>query len=178
MSRFWATTIVLFLLLNGSPTSYAQNDVCNDVAEIPRIECRSLIALYESTNGPGSNWSQAAGWITNYSPCNWQGIACKDEHVSHIDLAGITLDGTLPPELGNFSRLDHLSLAGNDETSGVTLHGSIPSELGKLTNLRSLSLYGPFTGNIPAELGNLVKLEYLFYHETTCKALSRLNWAI
>lgn len=146
--------IIAFVLLSVTSTVKAQNDICNSVTEVPPIECHSLIALYERT--------QAVGWMTNISPCSWPGIACKDGHVTHIDLIGLNLNGTLPPELGNFSKLDHLTLAGTNDPNKTTSHGNIPPELGKLTNLQSLALYGPFSGNIPSELGNLVKLRYLF----------------
>ncbi len=34
---------------------------CADVAEIPQVECEALVALYNSTNGPG--WT--------YTPTGW-----------------------------------------------------------------------------------------------------------
>jgi hypothetical protein len=64
--------------------------------------------------------------------------------------------GTIPPELGNLTKLKELVLYHNQLT------GSIPKELGNLTNLNWVSVFhNQLTGNIPKELGNLAKLEGL-----------------
>ena len=73
--------------------------------------------------------------------------------VTGLDLAGLGLNGRIPPELGNLTNLEHLNLSYN------TLTGSIPPELGKLIDLRMLGLAGnALTGPIPPELGGLDNL--------------------
>ena len=72
-----------------------------------------------------------------------------------LDLQG-SLIGSIPPELGNLSRLRTLELNG-----GLT--GPIPPELGNLSNLGRLELrWNNLTGSLPTELGNLSKLTVLW----------------
>ena len=55
--------------------------------------------------------------------------------------------GTIPPELGELTRLGLLVLSGNELT------GSIPAELGDSRTLEGLYLYGnDLTGCIPSAL--------------------------
>lgn len=64
--------------------------------------------------------------------------------------------GEIPPEIGNLSNLEWLSLA------NLQLSGEIPPEIGNLSNLTHLYLYSnQLNGEIPPEIGNLSNLEYL-----------------
>ena len=70
-----------------------------------------------------------------------------------LNLGTNQLTGSLPPEIGNLANLTHLMLNVNQLT------GEIPSEIGKLTNLEGLGLaYSQFSGEIPPEVGNLNNL--------------------
>ena len=88
--------------------------------------------------------------------------------------------GTIPPEIGNLTNLEHLSIQGDDippELGNLTnlqflsffvtglanekAPDEIPPELGNLTNLEYLHLSGRLAGEIPPELGNLTNLEHL-----------------
>jgi len=63
------------------------------------------------------------------------------------------LSGSIPPELGNLSKLQLLWLYSNQ------LSGSIPAELGGLSNLTDIIVSAnQLSGSIPAELCNLTKL--------------------
>ena len=127
---------------------------CASVNQIPSAECQALVALYNSTNGP--NWADNSGWLASNNPCNWLGIDCTDDHVSHINLLYNQLTGILPPELGSLSHLRVLALWVNQ------LHGPIPAELGNLTELVSLEMsVNQLTGPVPTELGDLTKLQTL-----------------
>ena len=127
---------------------------CASVNQIPSAECAALVALYNSTNGP--NWADNSGWLASNNPCNWLGIDCTDDHVSHINLLYNQLTGILPPELGSLSHLRVLALWVNQ------LYGPIPAELGNLTELVSLELsVNQLTGPVPTELGDLTKLQTL-----------------
>lgn len=146
---------------------------CNQVSGILQEECEVLVTLYHSTNGPvwGSNW------LTNNTPCSWNGIYCEDGHVISLLLGGENFIGILPTQIENLSRLRTLQII-NSQLSGSLpaeignlehltglilydnqLNGSIPPEIGKLNNLWTLGLGGnEFTGQLPSELGNMVNL--------------------
>lgn len=132
--------------------------VCEDVS-LSEIERDALVALYNSTDG--GNWDYNLNWLEG-DPCfnSWHGVTCEkkwdDETgkevttVTDLSLSYNNLNGSIPPELGNLTRLNYLDLSDND------LSGSIPGELGNLTDLYSLWLQrNSLSGNIPEELGNL-----------------------
>lgn len=113
----------------------------------------ALVALYESTNGP--QWNTR--WDLRRPMSAWESIQLDEEgRVMSIVLISNRLSGTLPPELGNLSKLKYLWLAHNQ------LHGTIPIELGKLSELRELALHhNHLSGGIPVELATLSKLTSL-----------------
>ena len=128
---------------------------CDGVSEIPHPECEALVALYNSTNGPG--WANQTGWLATNTPCSWYGVMCETGHVMRISLAWNQLNGAIPAELGNLANLRWLNLYSNQ------LSGAIPAALGNLANLRRLHLnYNQLSGAIPVELGNLANLQELF----------------
>jgi len=128
---------------------------------IPAAEREALIALYNSTNG--DTWSNHGGWKTPPlhtdgfavpgTEGSWSGITLSGDNVYSIDLTRNDLRGSIPPELGNLSKLQYLYLGSNQ------LNGRIPPELGKLSNLVTLQLYyNQLSDSIPPELGNLGNL--------------------
>ena len=140
--------------LNFIGTVETQNPNCITQTDIPQLECETLVALYNSTNGAG--WTNHTNWLQTNTPCSWYGIHCAGGHVTEITLHGNNLSGSIPAQLGNLSYLTGLWLYDNQLT------GSIPPELGNLTNLTELALYiNQLSGPIPLELGNLTKLEWL-----------------
>jgi len=75
---------------------------------------------------------------------------------SFLNLYEKSLTGTLPTELGLFTRLNMLYLWNNQ------ISGNLPSELGLLTRLTSLLLYSnQLRGTLPTEIGLLTKLTSL-----------------
>jgi len=140
---------------SGTATSsVASGFDCAGVNQIPSAECAALVALYRSTNG--SNWADNDGWLATNTPCTWSGITCTRDHVSHISLFYNRLTGTLPPELGDLSRLQVVELWVNQ------LRGPIPAGLGNLSELISLDLSNnQFTDPFPVQLGSLTKLQNL-----------------
>jgi hypothetical protein len=153
---------------------------CNG-ATMPVAECQALVALYNSTNGPG--WTNNAGWGVDENPCDWVGVGCTDgDHGSVLSLLfhNNGLNGPIPPELGNLTQAHLIDLYGNQLTGPIPpelgglvslrwlhlglnqLTGSIPSALGGLSSLERLSLWdNQLSGPIPPELGNLSNLEWL-----------------
>ncbi len=155
---------LLVLLSTGQPGSIAAGTIavqspafaCDGVSEIPREECEALVALYNSTNGPG--WSHNDGWLTSSTPCSWYGVTCVyfGHWVGGLDLGNNQLRGAIPPALGNLAKLMLLNLVNNQ------LRGAIPPALGNLTELSDLHLSGnQLSGAIPSALGNLTKLQGL-----------------
>ena len=83
------------------------------------------------------------------------GICYSIENTTEISEHGGII-GEIPPEIGNLTNLENLSLYNNELT------GSIPSEIGNLSNLNSLNLsFNQLSGNIPPEIGQLSNLTYL-----------------
>ena len=130
-------------------------------------DCRTLLALRDALGSVG--WSAAtpitywAGvslnrriWIPRTEPDR------SDARVTRIAFGGGPearhFGGPIPPELGQLSALESLTLA------GVGMTGPIPPELGKLTRLRELFLTwnSELTGPIPPELGQLTNLAHLY----------------
>ena len=141
----------------------------------------ALIALYNATDG--DNWKDNTNWLSNKPLKEWSGVRINGQgRVDMLVLHENFLSGAIPPELGNLSHLQALSLYSNRELSGSIppelgnlsnleilflsdnqLSGSIPPELGKLSNLERLFLVGnQLSGSIPPELGKLSNLERLF----------------
>jgi hypothetical protein len=63
------------------------------VTEIPQSECEALVALYNSTNGPG--WLDNTNWLETTTPCSWYGVLCSGGHVYDVDLSSNQLSGTI-----------------------------------------------------------------------------------
>lgn len=126
-------------------------------AAIPAQERDALLAIFLSTNG--SSWTASSGWQgAAGSECQWLGVRCTsgDTNVEGIFLGENNLTGTLPPQVGVFSRLTAFELHGN------RIGGTLPSQIGSLAALNRLSFFSNrFSGSIPRELGNLTNLTYL-----------------
>ena len=112
----------------------------------------ALEALYRATDG--ANWTNKSGWLTSAPLGDWFGVQTNDAgRVTRLDLRENGLDGNLPSEIGQLSKLQILFLYEN------RLSGAIPPELAALTELTHLEL-GPnqLTGRIPPWLGQLTEL--------------------
>jgi hypothetical protein len=130
--------------------------------QISTTEYNALVALYNSTNGP--SWTNRAGWLDPAAP-QWHGVTVvgvqydgsgnvsQTGWVALISLTNNGLVGTMPTQLSQLSKLEHLELARNQ------LSGNIPPAFGQLQNLQRLYFYDcKLTGGLPAELGQLTKL--------------------
>uniref|UniRef100_A0A7N0T4E0 Protein kinase domain-containing protein n=1 Tax=Kalanchoe fedtschenkoi TaxID=63787 RepID=A0A7N0T4E0_KALFE len=105
------------------------------------------------------------------TPCNWLGVLCVDGNVHMLNLNGLSIHGTLVPELGKLAHLRVLVLSKNHfsgfiprelgdlpmlellDLSNNELSGWIPAELAGIQLLKQLLLFGnPFEGGVPVEL--------------------------
>ncbi|WP_127340755.1 PKD domain-containing protein [Flavobacterium cupreum] len=131
----------------------------------------ALIALYNSTNGAGwANTQQGKGvWaindpnavITSWNPdtnTGWYGITTEPSgRVTGLYLESNNLNGTLPSQIGQLSKLYSLTIKSN-LLSGT----NIPAAIGQLQDLLVLDLgNNNLSGSIPIELGQLSKMVYL-----------------
>ncbi|KAJ8558178.1 hypothetical protein K7X08_004944 [Anisodus acutangulus] len=76
--------------------------------------------------------------------------------LASFNLNGNNFSGSIPPSIGNATKLTFLDLSNN------ILEGVIPEEIGKLTQLEYLSFYNNnINGTIPNQISNLQKVWYL-----------------
>ncbi|KAF1875655.1 hypothetical protein Lal_00006285 [Lupinus albus] len=96
-------------------------------------------------------------WNPNDSdPCKWLGVHCVDGKVQTLDLNGLSLEGTLTPELGKLSYLKSIVVCKNK------FSGTIPKEIGDLGKLELLDLReNNLSGSIPAEIVTMLPLKRL-----------------
>ena len=173
----------------GRQTARASTAVTVIISEraVLAAERAVLTAFYDATGGPG--WTNSTNWKTAAPLDQWYEVTTDAEgRVIALNLDENELTGSIPPELGNLTRLEFLHLNNNGLTGTIPpelgnlsrlrwleldqneLSGTIPPELGNLSRLRWLEL-GPneLTGTIPRELGNLIYLRdlHLYYNELT-----------
>ncbi|KAK4432293.1 LRR receptor-like serine/threonine-protein kinase EFR [Sesamum alatum] len=126
-----------------------------------------------------------ASWNDSLHFCGWSGVTCGRLHqrVTSLNLADLSLVGTLSPYVSNLTFLKGINIELN------TFHGKIPQEIGGLFRLRHLNLtnnsfsgeipanisgcsslvliklgWNRLTGSIPSQLGTLPKLERVHLH--------------
>ena len=124
---------------------------------------RCLSHLHQSLSDPSGglrNWTKAAF----SAPCegffsHLQGVTCNNGRVYKLALPGLSLGGTIPPELSNCTNLQSLDLSAN------ALSGAIPPELSALLNLAVLNLSSnALSGAIPRELASCAYLNVIDLH--------------
>jgi hypothetical protein len=124
---------------------------------------RCLSHLHGSLSDPGGglrNWTKASF----SAPCDGflshlQGVTCNNGRVYKLALPGLSLGGTIPPELSNCTNLQSLDLSAN------ALSGPIPPELSALLNLAVLNLSAnALSGAIPRELASCAYLNIIDLH--------------
>ena len=158
-------TAAIFFLAGGYswealpaiPTSFPATTTSNAACPVTcqTSDSLALVAIYNATQG----WNWTNTWNLNSPVCTpWFGVELdEDGYVVELQLNMNNLTGALPPEIGNFSRLEDLQLDNN------SLTGTIPSVLGNLSALKIAFLDDNlFSGNIPSEIGNLPNLQILY----------------
>ena len=114
-------------------------------------DCEVLLGLRDRLAG-----NRGLNWSADIPIAQWDGIVVGDAGVKTLELGDSELTGVIPPELGQLSQLEWLSLYNNG------LRGMVPPELGQLSQLEWLDLSGNvLIGSIPPALGRLSQLEWL-----------------
>ncbi|XP_075475655.1 uncharacterized protein LOC142508671 [Primulina tabacum] len=102
--------------------------------------------------------SSLASWNPDTSHCTWRGVTCDATggHVIALDISGLSLTGTLSPNVGHLRLLLNLSAADN------YLSGPVPLQISEITNLRNLNLSNNvFNLSFPPGLYGLKNLQVL-----------------
>ncbi len=144
-------SIILIILVSAS-LSFSQQSLRKTFAtgSISQ-DSLALVALFNSTNG--ENWKRNTNWMSGKSLNEWFGVTVNEGRITEIELYNNNLDGPIPSEIGNLTRLSRLILDRN------RLSGIIPPEFGNLISLTKMSLdNNHLSGSIPSEFGNLVNL--------------------
>ncbi|CAN6291230.1 unnamed protein product [Urochloa humidicola] len=124
---------------------------------------RCLSRLHQSLSDPSGglrNWTKKSF----SAPCDGffshlQGVTCNNGRVYKLTLPGLSLGGSIPPELSNCTNLQSLDLSAN------ALSGAIPPELAALLNLAVLNLSAnALSGAIPRELASCAYLNVIDLH--------------
>lgn len=103
---------------------------CNNVTEIPKKECKALVALYDSTDG--ENWVDSSGWKATNTPCDWYGVDCRNKHVTGLTLENNNIKGAISKKFFKLRKLESIVLSYND------LNGTRLNNINKLKNLEIL----------------------------------------
>lgn len=151
------------LTLSTDRTAQTKADVasfsCNDVSDVPVIECEALVELYMSTNGVEweneKDCSKIDCWLVSTKVNDWFGITVdiNTNHVTYIELNGNGLSGEIPETISDLQYLIELCLTGNN------VYGTLPESISQMTSLEKLSLdYNSLSGSIPESLSLLTKL--------------------
>jgi len=175
----WGLTLGFLLILCSLPGARGQAEfVCTDVTTIPLAECQALVALYDSTTGPG--WVDNTNWLVDLNPDEWFGVTVESGVVTHLVLPGNGLSGIIPSDLGSLTGLVELDLRSNQLSGEIPLtladlsslaylylndnqlSGPIPLQFGTLSSLAHLHLSdNQLSGAVPPQLGNLTNLTQL-----------------
>jgi Leucine-rich repeat (LRR) protein len=135
---------------------------CKQVTEIPTAECKALIALYESTDG--ANWENNTGWNVTNTPCSWNGVTCKNGHITSLSLGDNKLKGSISAKFFKLKKLKILKLSDNE------LNDTSLKNFKKLKSLKTLWLNNcQLSGKIPNSLMKLKKLSELDLNDNCLK---------
>lgn len=134
--------VVSVTALITPPPAAAQSGCTIDGTAVASLasqaQCDALLALFNSTNGPG--WSSSDGWGTGTDPCTWEGVACSDDAhgvcsladstcrgagITEIVLVSAGLQGSIPPEIGALEYLQLLDLSGNSLTGTLPMRSIV-----------------------------------------------------
>lgn len=141
---FGFSVFLSLILFSGTPVCWSLND-----------EGTLLLAFRLRINydpfGVLESWNP-----NDESACLWRGVHCEEGKVQMLNMSGLSLEGTLAPELMKLGHLRALVLYKNH------FSGAIPQDIGELRALEVLDLRdNNLGGKIPAEIGRMQSLKHL-----------------
>ena len=92
--------------------------------------------------------------------CAWSSVTCNEDGFVNSLSLDYGWGNNLPAEIGDFKHLKKLHLIYNSSLK------ELPPEIGNLTELEELSLFGSRVESLPREIGNLTELTYLDTEDT------------
>ena len=106
----------------------------NTQTDFPDTERTALIALYDATDG--ADWKIDDGWLGDGALDRWLRVTTDENgQVTSLDLGSNQLNGKLPAELGNLSRLELLYISDNNLT------GALPQRITGISGLKSFHFH-------------------------------------
>ncbi|XP_044961764.1 probable LRR receptor-like serine/threonine-protein kinase At3g47570 isoform X1 [Hordeum vulgare subsp. vulgare] len=152
-SSLFRVTILLTFLTSFAPASSLDGTTLDDQSG------KDFQALLCLKNHLSNNNKALASWNNTLQYCSWPGVTCGKKHASRVtvlDLESLSLNGQIPPCIGNLTFLAKIYLQEN------LLNGGIPPEVGHLRHLVELYLpYNNLTGVIPNSLSNCSSLQII-----------------
>jgi len=149
---FWLF-LIPFWLINSSTNNFVVNGYCLGHERSLLLQLRNNLIFNPTKSSTLVHWNES-----NDDCCQWDGVTCKDGHVTALDLSQESISGGLNDSSALFSLkyLQSLNLALNKFNS------VIPHEVHKLQNLRYLNLSDAgFEGQVPKEISHLKRLVIL-----------------
>ena len=123
-------------------------------------ERAALEAFYYANDG--DNWEKNTNWCSDKPLSEWYGITLTPDkkHVRGINLYYNEVDGFIPEQIGDLSRLEELAVYNYMYLAKVS--HPLPESIGRLERLRVLDLQNySLNGTLPASLFGLKNLETL-----------------
>lgn len=144
----------------GMPGQEVECSCCVSCGPSGMSQREILQEIYDSTGG-ASSWIPNNWFGSSVPLCDFNGIECRHELITEIDVRNFGLSGTLPSEIGLLNALEYLIVGFN------SLGGTIPSEVYNLSNLIELRLdHTSLAGSISPRVGDLLNLKYLELDDT------------
>ncbi len=130
---------------------------CANNKQISATQCETLVDFYHSTGGP--NWlkKRKHSWLRTEKPCDWEGVTCRRNKVTQLEVPDYGLQGTLP-DLGGLKHLKRLGLFNNPK-----LTGPLP-DLTQLSRLSKISIFNTAMNGFLPDVSKIRKLTYLDIH--------------
>ncbi|KAM0901895.1 hypothetical protein ACQ4PT_019657 [Festuca glaucescens] len=147
-SLLTATVVYSFLTLFCPSSSLVSATTSEDFETL-------LCLKHHLSNNPKA----LASWNNTLPYCSWPGVTCSKRHPSRVtalELGSLSLNGEIPPCIGNLTFLTRINLHDN------MLSGGIPSEVGYLRRLVQLILpFNNLTGEIPNSVSACSSLQII-----------------